>query len=283
MPTDDRLSVFNARDATRVKKLFAIFVFSLTIPGLVRYCLFNGGTAATAEKISQISSYVLLVVFSIKCTELSKTDLMKMMNFRIRPRLILLLGLGVSLFGFVLGENALEVWVISNFNEELGYSLWPFQQVEHALNYSPSLYLFFISITIAPLAEEFFFRGLLFSALTQSRSWAGAALIDSVVFTCSHPMNLHFVGTMALSIVLCWLYYTFESLWICIVVHGVFNFVAITVENYGAPWLTRSLNQISLMSSWSEQFIFMGVSIFVIVLVLFKINYKKERGEWVIF
>jgi membrane protease YdiL (CAAX protease family) len=279
MPTDDHLPIFKACDVARVKNLFAIFVFSLTIPGLIRYCFFNGGVAATAEKVSQISSYVLLVVLSAKYTELSRIDLMEMMNFRIKPRLILALGLGVGLFGFVLGENALEVWVISNFNEELGYSLWPFQQVEHVHIFSPSLYLFLISITIAPLAEEFFFRGLLFSALVKSRSWTGAVLIDSVVFTHYHPMNLHFVSTMVFSIVLCWLYRTFESLWMCIVVHGVFNLVAISVENYGASWLTRSLDQVSLLSSWSEQFIFMGMCMFVIALILRKINYKKDKEE----
>lgn len=279
MPTDDRLPVFNVGDVTRVKNLFAIFVFSLTIPGLIKYFLFNGREAAAAEEISQISSYALLVVFSAKYVELSKIDLMKMMNFHVKPRLILVFGLGVGLFGFVLGENALEVWVISNFNDELGYSLWPFQQVEHVQNYSPSLCIFLISITIAPLAEEFFFRGLLFPALSQSCSWTGAALINSVVFTFSHPTNLHFVGTMAFSIILCWLYQIFESLWICIVVHAVFNSVAISVENYGASWLTRSLSQVSLVSSWSEQFIFMGISLITITIVLLKLNYEKSGGN----
>jgi hypothetical protein len=162
MPTDDRLPVFNACDGVRVKNLFAIFFFSLTIPGLVRYCLFNEGPPATAKEVSQISSYVLLFVLSAKYTGLSRVNLVGMMNFRIKPKLILILGLGVGLFGFVLGENALEVWVISNFNEELGYSLWPFRHVEHVHNLSPSLYLFLISTIIAPLAEEFFFSRLAF-------------------------------------------------------------------------------------------------------------------------
>ena len=121
MPTDDRLPVFNAGDVARMRKLFAILVFSLIIPGLVKYCFFNGEEAKIAEKISRISSYFLLVVISIKYAELSRADLMKMMNFRINSGLILVLSLGVGLFGFVLGENALEIWVISNFNEELGY------------------------------------------------------------------------------------------------------------------------------------------------------------------
>ena len=145
--------------------------------------------------------------------------------------------------------------------------------------YDFSLYFFLMSTIIAPLVEEFFFRGLLFPALAQSRSWKSAACITSAVFTFCHPMNLHIVGTMAFSLILCWIYYSFKSLWMCILVHGVFNFVATNVENYGASWLTRTLNQVSLLSSWSEQFILMGISIVAITLIILRVNYKMGREQ----
>jgi membrane protease YdiL (CAAX protease family) len=86
---------------------------------------------------------------------------------------------------------------------------------------------------LAPLCEEFFFRGFCFTAL---RRWLGlgpAAVITGVIFGAIHAggTNVEFLVPLAFfGIVLCLLYWVTGSLLPCIVLHALNNSLALGVS-----------------------------------------------------
>jgi membrane protease YdiL (CAAX protease family) len=88
---------------------------------------------------------------------------------------------------------------------------------------------------IAPIAEEFFFRGYFFTAL---RSWKGvwpAAIITGVVFGAIHAGSApvgYLVPLAVFGIVLCVVYWRTGSLYPCISLHALNNSLAFGVTQH---------------------------------------------------
>jgi membrane protease YdiL (CAAX protease family) len=85
-------------------------------------------------------------------------------------------------------------------------------------------------IVVAPVTEEFFFRGFFYRALrTKLRVWS-AALIDGVVFASIHlqywiqPLILPVIALFGIA--MCLVYERTGSLFACIAIHAAFNTVA---------------------------------------------------------
>lgn len=115
----------------------------------------------------------------------------------------------------------------------------------------------FLVTVIAPLAEEFFFRGYFFPAL---RRWGGfwpAATINGVMFGAIHfgSAPAEFLVPLAiLGFALCALYQVTGSLYPCIVLHAINNCVAYSVSldwSWQVPLLfAGSLGTIALALWW---------------------------------
>lgn len=98
-----------------------------------------------------------------------------------------------------------------------------------------------LTCVIAPIAEEFLFRGFIFTAL---RSWRGtipAALITGILFGAVHAGSapaLDLIPLAALGFGLCLLYRYTESLYPCIVAHSLNNSIAFaSLEGWGLETL----------------------------------------------
>jgi membrane protease YdiL (CAAX protease family) len=88
---------------------------------------------------------------------------------------------------------------------------------------------------IAPIAEEFFFRGYFFTAL---RSWRGvwpAAIITGLVFGAIHTASApagYLVPLSVFGFVLCIIYWRTGSLYPCISLHALNNSLAFGVSQH---------------------------------------------------
>jgi membrane protease YdiL (CAAX protease family) len=107
-----------------------------------------------------------------------------------------------------------------------------------------------LTCVIAPICEEFLFRGYIFTAL---RSWRGtlpAALITGLVFGGVHygsAPTLDLVPLAGLGFGLCFLYRFTGSLYPCMVAHSLNNSVAFaSLEGWG--WQTPVLIVSSLLA-----------------------------------
>jgi membrane protease YdiL (CAAX protease family) len=95
-----------------------------------------------------------------------------------------------------------------------------------------------LSCLVAPLAEEFFFRGFLFRALAERVHWSWAAIVAGAVFGLVHAPGSPAVSLLALSIfgvALCLLLLRTGSLIPCIMLHAVNNSISFG-DAKGLPW-----------------------------------------------
>ena len=97
----------------------------------------------------------------------------------------------------------------------------------------------FVAVGLAPIAEEFFFRGFFYRALRNRLTVWVAALIDGVVFGVVHytgPDTLELLPVLAvLGFAFCLLYERTKSLYPCIALHAFNNTIAYSAatEEYG--------------------------------------------------
>lgn len=90
-------------------------------------------------------------------------------------------------------------------------------------------------VIVGPLTEELLFRGVLLGAAGARWGMWPAVLMSSAVFALYHVTPWLFVPTLILGIALGWLAWTRRSLWPAIVLHMLYNGVAVGA----AFWLAR--------------------------------------------
>ncbi|MGI8927144.1 MAG: CPBP family intramembrane glutamic endopeptidase [Tepidiformaceae bacterium] len=79
-----------------------------------------------------------------------------------------------------------------------------------------------VAVVGAPLAEEFFFRGLIFGGFVRWGFWPAAA-ISSALFTLAHLDPGSMIPFFAIGVVIAWLFWSRGSLWDGIIFPFVFN------------------------------------------------------------
>jgi hypothetical protein len=91
----------------------------------------------------------------------------------------------------------------------------------HSLGFK--IYLGFFAVVIAPLAEEFFFRGLLFSACKKT-GWPKCGwILVSLLFAAIHGNVPIFLPLFVFALALTWLYEKTEGLLAPVLAHSAFN------------------------------------------------------------
>ncbi|MBN1306049.1 MAG: CPBP family intramembrane metalloprotease [Anaerolineales bacterium] len=85
------------------------------------------------------------------------------------------------------------------------------------------------SIVLAPLVEEIFFRGFIYSSLRKKFNWIAAGAISSGIFALFHLMPVVFIPTFVLGFVFSYLYERTHSLWPGILLHLLVNTLGISV------------------------------------------------------
>lgn len=86
-----------------------------------------------------------------------------------------------------------------------------------------SAYLVFFAVVLAPLGEEFFFRGLLFSTAKRYGFRKLGYVGVSFLFAAVHVNAPTFLPLFVLALALTWLYETTETLLTSVMAHSLFN------------------------------------------------------------
>lgn len=97
---------------------------------------------------------------------------------------------------------------------------------------APNLLSFISLVVIAPILEEFVFRGLLLHRWHKKWGLKHAILLSSLLFGIAHPDT---IGAVAFGIAMCVLYLRTQSLWVPIICHATNNFVVWLIE---AGWFS---------------------------------------------
>lgn len=101
--------------------------------------------------------------------------------------------------------------------------------VTDASSRASAIYLGFFAIVLAPVAEEFIFRGMLFPFVKQlgfpKIAWIGVSLLFALV----HGTPAYFIPLFVLALALTWLYEKTDNLLASIFAHALFNAVGIVL------------------------------------------------------
>lgn len=84
-----------------------------------------------------------------------------------------------------------------------------------------------INIILAPILEEFIYRGYLLGKLQTFSSFKFATLVVSLVFGLAHPNLVAKIYTFIFSILLCYMRKKSNSLWTTIILHSLNNTVSL--------------------------------------------------------
>jgi membrane protease YdiL (CAAX protease family) len=87
---------------------------------------------------------------------------------------------------------------------------------------SPFL-IFVAGIVIAPLVEEIFFRGFVFTGLREKYGWVAAALISAALFAVVHLQPLTMLPIFLMGLIFAYLYQRTESIWPAMIMHFATN------------------------------------------------------------
>jgi membrane protease YdiL (CAAX protease family) len=85
-----------------------------------------------------------------------------------------------------------------------------------------------VALVGAPLTEEMFFRGLVFSGLSRWGFW-GAAAASGAMFSLVHFDPGSFLPFVGIGMLLCWVYWRRGSLWDAVTFHFLFNATSFAV------------------------------------------------------
>ena len=147
-------------------------------------------------------------------------------------------------------------------------------EVENSYPFIPNLLSFLTLVVLAPVIEEFMFRGLLLHRWTQKWGLYKAVLFSSLLFGVMHP---DVIGAFAFGIAMCVLYLKTQTLWVPILCHALTNF---------AVWLIDVGYRMALGDEYSdyslEQFqdeLYIGVACGVIVLFWFNSYMKTPQKK----
>lgn len=232
----DALEPPNSR--IRLRSAFATYFFFLVLLSLgniiVSSYFLTDFTRDYGKITVRFLSCSLLILICTKYFQIklnsSKKNGPDTSSYRVLPWSVLL---GILLLCFLLSEDMMEFSILSQYDPHLAYELW-FSHREFM--YAPLdldiqlCYGLFTTCVITPIAEEVFFRGLLFNAFQVHFKRTLSILLVALAFIFAHPRNFHFVGTLIFSATLSLIYLKYESLWPAIIAHSTYNLTSFLYE-----------------------------------------------------
>ena len=97
------------------------------------------------------------------------------------------------------------------YKDEIEYPVW--DQI-----------LYVVSIVVlVPISEEFAFRGIMYGAINRKLNAAWAIGISATIFGLLHGISIHIGYALISGLIIGIAYYVFDSIYLTIVIHSVFN------------------------------------------------------------
>lgn len=129
--------------------------------------------------------------------------------------------LPIALMG--LGFNVLTGTILGSLPEEI---LNSYEQASSALTTDVGVLTIIATVIMAPLTEELFLRGLVYTRMKKGMPVIAAMLISSVLFGILHMHWLWALYAAVLGMLLAWTFERTKSLWACILLHFSYNLCA---------------------------------------------------------
>ncbi len=132
-----------------------------------------------------------------------------------------------------------------------------------------------VAVFLAPLAEEFIFRGFLFTKFQAKFSVWVSMVLSSILFAAIH-ISLSSITTFLFGLSLCIVFYKTKNLAIPILLHVLNNAIVSTIAIYGALFPQPKTTDVSF-DGISQDFYRIAVPCFVIAMLLGYYLVKKRN------
>jgi membrane protease YdiL (CAAX protease family) len=164
----------------------------------------------------------LLILFFLKQHEVNWRDAFGLRNADLKKSLLLAVGVLALALPVVLGLQQVSAFAL----EKIGWSPEDQRAIElfaHAQSAWMRGYLVVFALALAPVAEEFIFRGMLYPFIKQLGRPKLALVGVSFLFALIHLNAPTFVPLFVLALALTWLYEMTDCLLAPIAAHSLFN------------------------------------------------------------
>ena len=215
---------------------------------------------------SILTVLVLILVYKIKKRNYKEELLI---NKTSKFNIVFAIILGVACWLFNSGALSLI--------DEAGLFSSQFQYMEEVLSPlgSGSVIMSIITIGIvAPFAEEFLFRGIIYNTLKKKISIKWTIIIQAVLFGVFHGNLIQGSYATLLGIVFGYVTYKTKSLWPAVIIHMVNNLIATMFMYVPSDWLSGILVYVA--------FLIIGIILITISIKLIK-NKNEEYDEVIDF
>jgi len=212
----------------RLLVLFAFSVFSIQFALSVFVARFaEGRLSATLSIVADIVSKILLLTLTLLLFHKEYSPDRKAFGFSFQKK-SLLYPFFLLLLALPLIHTGSFFWNI--LLEEMGYRIEGNTAFYIILAVSDGALPFYIlplivllALVVAPVAEEFVFRVILFPSLRKGMGFWGASFLTSVVFALLHQQMASLIPILILSMFLCYLYERTVSLFSITIMHSAYN------------------------------------------------------------
>jgi hypothetical protein len=167
------------------------------------------------------ATWFLIFIF-LKQHAVNWRDALGLRNANLQKSLLLAAGVLVLVLPIILGLEQFSVLVL----KKIGWPLANEPAVDLIVNADSlwlRVYLAFFAIVLAPVAEEFMFRGVLFPYIKQlgypKLAWLGVSFLFALI----HVNAPTLLPLFAFALVLTWLYQKTDCLLASIAAHSLFN------------------------------------------------------------
>jgi len=153
-----------------------------------------------------------------------------------RPRAVLVETLFAlpALLAVMAGQVVMFNGMAYLFGEGMN-STAPWEPVVRSPNWFEPLAFMILAVTVVPVAEEVFFRGMLYNALRRRFHPVVAALLQAVVFGLAHPFGLAFAAIITfVGVALAVVYEWRKTLLAPVLLHAMINAVAMAIMAWNA-------------------------------------------------
>lgn len=212
---------------------------------------------------------LVILVALLKPLRESVPDLLKASGSPVRITDIAIAALvGVT---FMLGVHRVMVVMPSIHADPSYYDFWRLGSGYSLASWKDHAVLVFVTWLLAPLHEEFLFRGILFNALRTARSLMLAIVVSSVLFGLMH--GRHAIPTGFAGFVLVLVYLRYGSLWPAILTHALVNVIASPYVL--APFvLIKTREQAATYAGWFFEFLL--AALFIPVALAFWRRFRPD-------